>query len=86
MENYNLVLECFQNNDEPMNATAVAEKTGIDKKEVSKVMDKLKKEDKINSDCGFTLVPLIVSAICSGLAESALTVSLLEKPTLLVHS
>ena len=33
MENYNVVLECFEKNDEPMNATAVAEKTGIDKKE-----------------------------------------------------
>ena len=49
MENYNVVLECFEKNDEPMNATAVAEKTGIDKKEVSKVMDKLKKEEKIYS-------------------------------------
>ena len=49
MENYIVVLECFEKNDEPMNATAVAEKTGIDKKEVSKVMDKLKKEEKIYS-------------------------------------
>ena len=49
MENYNVVLECFEKNDEPMNTTAVAEKTGIDKKEVSKVMDKLKKEEKIYS-------------------------------------
>lgn len=49
MENYNTILECFEENDVPMNATAVAEKTGIDKKEVSKVMDKLKKEEKIYS-------------------------------------
>lgn len=49
MENYNTILECFEKNDVPMNATAVAEKTGIDKKEVSKVMDKLKKEEKIYS-------------------------------------
>ncbi|WP_294169789.1 MarR family transcriptional regulator [uncultured Clostridium sp.] len=49
MENYNVVLECFEKNDIPMNATVVAEKTGVDKKEVSKVMDKLKKEEKIFS-------------------------------------
>lgn len=49
MENYNTILECFEKNNVPMNATSVAGKTGIDKKEVSKVMDKLKKEEKIYS-------------------------------------
>ena len=49
MENYNTVLECFEKNDIPMNATEVAKRTGIDKKEVSKEMDKLKKEEKIYS-------------------------------------
>lgn len=49
MENYNIILECFGNNDEPMNATIVAEKTGIDKKEVTKIMNLLKKEEKIYS-------------------------------------
>ena len=36
MENYNTILECFEQNDVPMNATAVAEKTGIDKKKYQK--------------------------------------------------
>ena len=49
MENYNIVLDYFVKNDKPLNATAVAEGTGLDKKEVSKVMDKLKKEEKIYS-------------------------------------
>lgn len=49
MENYNLILECFENSTEPMNATMVSTKTGVDKKEVTKVMDKLKKEEKIVS-------------------------------------
>ena len=39
----------FWRNDIPMNATEVAKRTGIDKKEVSKEMDKLKKEEKIYS-------------------------------------
>ena len=49
VENYEVVLDFFTKNDKPLNATAVAEGTGVDKKEVSKVMDKLKKEEKIYS-------------------------------------
>ena len=41
MENYNVVLECFEKNDEPMNATAVAEKTGISVPGVQKICSKL---------------------------------------------
>ena len=34
MENYDVVLDFFTKNDKPLNATAVAEGTGVDKKEV----------------------------------------------------
>ncbi len=49
MENYNVVLNCFKRNKMPMNVTLVADKTGIDKKEVGKIMVQLKKEGKIYS-------------------------------------
>lgn len=49
MNNYDKVLDFFEKNDEALNAAKVSEGTGLDKKEVSKVMDKLKKEEKIVS-------------------------------------
>ncbi|MDN3956009.1 MarR family transcriptional regulator [Sporolactobacillus laevolacticus] len=49
MESYDAVLAFFEKAEEPANAGAVAEATGIDKKEVNKVMTKLKKEEKIVS-------------------------------------
>ncbi|MCR3922217.1 MAG: MarR family transcriptional regulator [Firmicutes bacterium] len=49
MENYDGVLGFFTNAEEPLNASAVAAGTGIDKKEVDKIMNKLKKEGKIVS-------------------------------------
>ncbi|MDD9149086.1 MULTISPECIES: MarR family transcriptional regulator [unclassified Sporolactobacillus] len=49
MENYEAVLKFFESADTPANAGKVAEATGIDKKEVNKVMTKLKKEEKIVS-------------------------------------
>ncbi|EST10737.1 FaeA-like protein [Sporolactobacillus laevolacticus] len=49
MESYDAVLAFFEKAEEPVNAGAVAEATGIDKKEVNKVMTKLKKEEKIVS-------------------------------------
>ncbi|GAY76604.1 predicted ATPase [Sporolactobacillus inulinus] len=49
MENYDAVLAFFEKADAPANAGKVAEATGIDKKEVNKVMTKLKKEEKIVS-------------------------------------
>ncbi|MBM7657521.1 MarR family transcriptional regulator [Sporolactobacillus spathodeae] len=49
MENYETVLNFFKAASEPANAGAVAEATGIDKKEINKVMTKLKKEEKIVS-------------------------------------
>lgn len=49
MESYDAVLHFFEKATEPANAGKVAEETGIDKKEVSKIMTKLKKEEKIVS-------------------------------------
>lgn len=49
MENYDAVLDFFEKATEPANTGKVAEATGIDKKDVSKVMTKLKKEEKIVS-------------------------------------
>jgi hypothetical protein len=49
MENYEAVLNFFEKAAEPANTGKIAEATGIDKKEVSKAMNKLKKEDKIVS-------------------------------------
>lgn len=49
MDNYQVVLEFFENAEKPLNAGAVAEGTGVDRKEVDKVMTKLKKEEKIVS-------------------------------------
>ncbi|MCO7175371.1 MarR family transcriptional regulator [Sporolactobacillus kofuensis] len=49
MESYHAVLAFFEQAEEPVNAGKVAEATGLDKKEVSKVMTTLKKEEKIVS-------------------------------------
>lgn len=49
MDNYTVVLEFFQKADEAVQAGQVAEGTGIDRKEVDKIMNKLKKEEKIVS-------------------------------------
>ncbi|NLZ39490.1 MAG: MarR family transcriptional regulator [Firmicutes bacterium] len=49
MDSYEAVLNCFQNADKPLRAGDVAEATGLDKKEVDKIMKKLKQEEKIVS-------------------------------------
>lgn len=49
MESYAAVLSFFKKAEAPANAGAVVEATGLDKKEVNKVMTKLKKEEKIIS-------------------------------------
>lgn len=49
MDNYQVVLDYFAQAAEPVNATKVAAETGVDKKEVDKIMTKLKKEEKIVS-------------------------------------
>ncbi|NLN07386.1 MAG: MarR family transcriptional regulator [Firmicutes bacterium] len=49
MENYDAVLEFFKNATEPVSAGQVAAGTGLDRKEVDKIMNKMKKEGTIVS-------------------------------------
>jgi DNA-binding IscR family transcriptional regulator len=49
MDSYNTVLDFLKSAAAPVNAGEVAEKTGVDRKEVDKVMAKLKKEELIVS-------------------------------------
>lgn len=49
MDNYEVIVEFFRNADKPVNAGLIVEATGIDRKEVDKVMTRLKKEEKIVS-------------------------------------
>ncbi|MDW7674657.1 MAG: FaeA/PapI family transcriptional regulator [Bacillota bacterium] len=49
MDNYEVILDFFNKADKPVKAGEIATATGIDKKEVDKVMAKLKKEQKIVS-------------------------------------
>ena len=49
VESYELVLDFFAKSDKPVKAGEVAAATGIDKKEVDKIMSRLKKEGKIES-------------------------------------
>ncbi|HHU80154.1 MAG: MarR family transcriptional regulator [Alphaproteobacteria bacterium] len=49
MDNYQVVLEFFKNAEKPVSAGEVATATGIDRKEVDKIMAKLKKEEAIVS-------------------------------------
>lgn len=49
MDEKNVVLEAMRKDGEPVNATKVAELTGLDKKVVDKVFAQLKKEGAIVS-------------------------------------
>ena len=49
MDNYDVVLDFFEKVGKHVKAGEVAEATGLDKKEVDKIMAKLKKEGKIVS-------------------------------------
>ncbi len=49
VDNYEVILDFFSKADKPVKAGEVAAATGIDKKEVDKIMAKLKKEEKIVS-------------------------------------
>ncbi len=49
MDNYQVVLEFFKNAEKPVSAGEVATATGIDRKEVDKIMAKLKREEAIVS-------------------------------------
>ncbi|MCR6515992.1 helix-turn-helix domain-containing protein [Clostridium sp. LY3-2] len=43
------VLEVLNNSEEPLKGAEIAEKAGIDKKEVDRAIKELKKEDKVIS-------------------------------------
>ncbi len=57
MDEKNTVIEAIRNAGEPVNASKVAELTGLDKKIVDKVFAKLKKDGTIVSPvrCKYTL-------------------------------
>ena len=44
-----LIIKTLKESDQPLRAGEIAEKTGIDKKDVDKAMNILKKEEKIFS-------------------------------------
>ena len=44
-----IVLETLKGSDQPLKGKEIADKAGIDKKEVDKAIKKLKKEEKIYS-------------------------------------
>jgi transcription initiation factor IIE alpha subunit len=49
VENEEKVIDAFNKAGVPMNAKGITELTGMDKKEVDKIIKKLKKEEKIRS-------------------------------------
>lgn len=49
MDNEAKILAAFKAADKPLKAGEVAAQSGVDKKEVDKILKKLKKEDKIDS-------------------------------------
>jgi len=57
MDNTQKVIDAFKKSKEPLNASTIAKMTGIDKKEVDKIMEKLKKDGVIESPkrCYWTL-------------------------------
>lgn len=49
MENYDAVLDYFKKSQKPASASQIAIGTGLERKEVDKIMTRLKKEEKIIS-------------------------------------
>ena len=47
MSDKDKVIEAFKNSEEPLNATKVSEISGVEKKEVDKIMKELKKDETI---------------------------------------
>ena len=45
MSDKDKVIEAFKNSEEPLNATKVSEISGVEKKEVDKIMKELKKDE-----------------------------------------
>ena len=57
MDNKEKVIEAFRNSEDPLNAKKVSELSGVEKKEVDKIMKELKKDETIVSPkrCYWTL-------------------------------
>lgn len=49
MDNYEVVLDCFRQAEKPLSAGQIATSTGLERKDVDKVMTRLKKEEQIIS-------------------------------------
>lgn len=49
VDNYEVVLDCFRQAEKPLSAGQIATATGLEKKDVDKVMTRLKKEETIVS-------------------------------------
>jgi predicted Zn-ribbon and HTH transcriptional regulator len=49
MENKEKVIKTFRDSEEPLNATKISQISGIEKKEVDKIMKELKKDEIIFS-------------------------------------
>lgn len=58
MENKNKILEAFKNSAKELKPGEIAELTGLDKKEVDKLIKSLKEEGKIHSPkrCYYSIV------------------------------
>ena len=57
MDNKDKVIEAFRSSEDPLNATKVSDISGVEKKEVDKIMKELKKDETIISPkrCYWTL-------------------------------
>ena len=57
MDNKEKVIKAFKDSEEPLNATKVSQISGVEKKEVDKMMKELKKDETIVSPkrCYWTL-------------------------------
>ena len=57
MDNKEKVIEAFRSSEDPLNAKKVSELSGVEKKEVDKIMKELKKDETIVSPkrCYWTL-------------------------------
>ena len=49
MDDKEKVIKAFKDSEEPLNATKVSQISGVDKKEVDKIMKELKKDETIYS-------------------------------------
>ncbi len=49
MDNKEKVIEAFKDSEKPLNATKISQISGVEKKEVDKIMKELKKDETIYS-------------------------------------